>query len=181
MLQAEHPEFDTWQRLWRDILLTTVSRLALGATQPPTQLVLGVKQLEHEADHLPPFSAEVTNAWSYTSTPSYAFIVWCLFKYRIHLHGMVLRQRDNFTFILPFSWHKSMISPTRFLKTDYKIHWNDWLGIWFTCSDAAQQQQQHADTLKCIMWKWESWICSLYETRSPCNLSICDQKLFPWK
>jgi hypothetical protein len=31
-----------------------------------------------EADHSPPFSAEVKNAWSYTSTPP------------IRLHGVVL-------------------------------------------------------------------------------------------
>jgi len=46
---------------------------------------LGVKQLGHEADHSPPFSAKVNNAWSYTSTP-------------ICLHGMVLlKHRDTKT------------------------------------------------------------------------------------
>jgi hypothetical protein len=33
-----------------------------------------VKRLEREADHSPPSSAEVKHAWSYTSTPQYAFI-----------------------------------------------------------------------------------------------------------
>jgi hypothetical protein len=28
------------------------------------------------------FSAEVKNVWSYTSTPPYAFMVWCLVKHR---------------------------------------------------------------------------------------------------
>jgi hypothetical protein len=41
-------------------------------------LYLGVKQLGREADHSPPYSAEVKNAWSYTSTPP------------IYLHGLVL-------------------------------------------------------------------------------------------
>jgi hypothetical protein len=49
-------------------------RLAVGPTQPPIQWVLalspGVKRLGHEADHSPPPSAIVMNAWSYTSTPS---------------------------------------------------------------------------------------------------------------
>jgi hypothetical protein len=63
----------------------TMSRLALGPTQPPIQWVpgtlsLGVKQLECEADPSPPSSAEVKNAWSYTSTPP------------VHLHGVVLGQ-----------------------------------------------------------------------------------------
>jgi hypothetical protein len=64
-------------------LFTTVSRMALEPTQLPIQWVpgalsLGVKQLGHEADHSPTYSAEIKNAWSYTSTPP------------ICLHGMVL-------------------------------------------------------------------------------------------
>jgi hypothetical protein len=47
----------------------------------------GVKRPAREADHSPPSSAEVKNAWSYNSTPQYVFIAWCLVKHR-----------DNFTF-----------------------------------------------------------------------------------
>jgi hypothetical protein len=50
---------------------------------------LGVKRPWREADHSPPSNAEVKNAWSYTSTPQYVFMAWCLVK-----HG------DNFTFTL---------------------------------------------------------------------------------
>jgi len=76
-------------------LFTAVPRLALVSTQPPIQWVPGalspgVKQLKHEAEHLPISSAEVKNAWSYTSTPPYTFMTWCLIKQGIHLHGMVL-------------------------------------------------------------------------------------------
>jgi len=35
---------------------------------------LGVKRLGREADHSLSFSAEVENAWSYTSAPHYAFM-----------------------------------------------------------------------------------------------------------
>jgi hypothetical protein len=42
-----------------------------------------------KADYSPPPSAEVKNAWSYTSTPQYVFMAWCLVKHR-----------DNFTFTL---------------------------------------------------------------------------------
>jgi hypothetical protein len=60
-------------------LFTTAFRTALEPTQPPLQWVpgnlsLGVKRLGLEADHLPPSSAEVKNAWSYTSTRQYVFI-----------------------------------------------------------------------------------------------------------
>jgi hypothetical protein len=79
----------------RIYLFTTMSRLALGPSQPPVQWVqgalsLGVKWLRHEADHSPPSSAEVKNAWSYTSTPQYAFKAWCSVK----------KHRVNFTFTL---------------------------------------------------------------------------------
>jgi hypothetical protein len=43
----------------------------------------GVKRPGREADNSPPSSAEVKKAWSYTSTPQYVFMAWCL---------------DNFTF-----------------------------------------------------------------------------------
>jgi hypothetical protein len=55
--------------------------MALGPTQPPIQwipgdLSLGVKRPGREADYSPPSGAEVKNAWSYTSTPQYAFMAW---------------------------------------------------------------------------------------------------------
>jgi hypothetical protein len=34
-----------------------------------------------EADYSPPSSPEVKNAWSYTSTPSYAFMAWYMIMY----------------------------------------------------------------------------------------------------
>jgi hypothetical protein len=52
---------------------------------PAGGLFSGVKRLGCEANHLPPSSAEVKNAWRYTSTPQYV-MVWCLVKHR-----------DNFT------------------------------------------------------------------------------------
>jgi len=53
-----------------------------GPTHPTTQwepeaLSLGVKRVRREADYSPPSSAELKNAWSYTSTRRYAFMEWC--------------------------------------------------------------------------------------------------------
>jgi hypothetical protein len=64
-------------------LFITVSRLASGPTQPPIQWVpgalsLGVNLPGREADLSLPSTAEVKNAWSYTSIPA------------IHLHNVVL-------------------------------------------------------------------------------------------
>jgi hypothetical protein len=64
-------------------LFTTESRPALEPTEPPIQwlpgaLSLVVKRPGREADHSPPSSVELKNAWGYTSTPP------------ISLHGVML-------------------------------------------------------------------------------------------
>jgi hypothetical protein len=61
-------------------LFATVSRPALGATQSPTQwvvgaLTLGVKWPWHKADHSTLSSAKVKDVWSYTSALA------------VHFHG----------------------------------------------------------------------------------------------
>jgi len=40
----------------------------------------GVKRPGRDAEHSPPFNAEVNNAWCYTSTLQYAFMAWCSVK-----------------------------------------------------------------------------------------------------
>jgi hypothetical protein len=65
------------------LIFTTASKPPLGHTQAPIKwvpgaLTLEVKQLGHEAHHLPPSIAKVKNVWSYTSTLS------------IHHNSMVL-------------------------------------------------------------------------------------------
>jgi hypothetical protein len=56
----------------KNFLFSTLSRRALGSTQPPIQWVPGalsprVKQLVREAHHSPPTSAQVRKLWTYTS------------------------------------------------------------------------------------------------------------------
>jgi hypothetical protein len=80
----DHRGFESRQGLGI-FLITTASRPALEPTQLPIEWVpgapcLGVKRPGREADHSPPSSAEVKNAWHYTSTPQYAFMVWCSVK-----------------------------------------------------------------------------------------------------
>jgi hypothetical protein len=41
---------------------------------------LGVKRPGRKADHTPPNSAEIKNAWGFTSTLQYAFMAWCSVK-----------------------------------------------------------------------------------------------------
>jgi hypothetical protein len=65
-------------------LFFKVSRLALGPPTCPFNLYQGlfspgVKWSECEAYHFPPSIFKVKNDWSYTSTPSYAFIA-CIKK-----------------------------------------------------------------------------------------------------
>jgi hypothetical protein len=78
----------------RGILFSTASRTALRPTQSPIQWVLvsffpREKRPGREADQSPPSSAEVKNAWSYTSNSQYVCMARCLVKHR-----------DNFTFYL---------------------------------------------------------------------------------
>jgi hypothetical protein len=82
----DHRWFESGQELGI-FLCTTASRPALGTTHPPIQWVpgalsLGAKRPGHDANHSPPPSAEVKNAWSYTSTPRYALMAWRLVKDR---------------------------------------------------------------------------------------------------
>jgi hypothetical protein len=107
--------FDS-QRGLEIFLFTIAARTALGSTQPPIQWVpgglsLGIKWPDHESDHSPPSSVQVKNAWSYTSTPQYAFMAWCLVKHR-----------DNFTLIfLKFKQPQlSLIGLNKLLFSNYK-------------------------------------------------------------
>jgi hypothetical protein len=95
-----------------------VSRTALGPTQPPIRwlprsLSLGVKRPGREADNSPPSSAEIKTAWSYTSTPQYVFMAWCLVKHR-----------DNFTFYLYLIYRGWEVVDWIHLALD-KVHWPD--------------------------------------------------------
>jgi hypothetical protein len=93
-LRAGRPGYDSWQDLGI-FLLTTASRPTLEPAQPPNELVpwaltAEVKLPGRKTDHSPPSSAEAKNAWSYTATSPYVFMAWCLVKYRIRLHDIVL-------------------------------------------------------------------------------------------
>jgi hypothetical protein len=82
------------------LVFVTASRPDLDPTQHPVQWVTWapspeVKWSGREYGHSPPSSAEVKNAWSYTSTSPYAFTTWCLPKPRdkfIVLPCSILRQ-----------------------------------------------------------------------------------------
>jgi hypothetical protein len=80
---------DDWRfgsRLQLGIFLpTAASRPALGPIQLPIQgvsgaLSLGLQPPGRKADNTPPSSAEVKNAWSYTSTPTIRLMAWCSVK-----------------------------------------------------------------------------------------------------
>jgi hypothetical protein len=90
-LRAGRPGFDSWLAMMGIFLFSTASRPALGVTQPPIEWIPGilppaVKRPGLEADNSPPSSVEIKNTWSYTSTPPYVFMAWCLIQHRIRLH-----------------------------------------------------------------------------------------------
>jgi hypothetical protein len=92
-------EFDSRLAL-EMFLFSAASRTALEPAQPPTQRVPAafsplVKRPGREADHPPPSSAEVKNAWRYVSAPQYVFMAWYLVKHR-----------DNFAFTFTIPFHR---------------------------------------------------------------------------
>jgi hypothetical protein len=51
-----------------------------------------------EADISPPSSTKVKNAWSYTSTLPYVFVVWCLIKVYVFMMWHLVKHGNNLTF-----------------------------------------------------------------------------------
>jgi hypothetical protein len=69
------------------VFFASAFKPSLGPTHPliqwiPVALYPGLKRQWREADHSPPSSAKVKNAWRYTSTSQYVFMVWFLVKHR---------------------------------------------------------------------------------------------------
>jgi hypothetical protein len=71
----------------------------------------GIKRRVCEADHPLPSSAEVQNAWSFTSTPQYAFMAWCSVK---------KKHRDNWQ-IWRVHWHP-IYKMQKKVKTTQNVH-----------------------------------------------------------
>jgi hypothetical protein len=59
-------------------------------------LPLEVKVSEHEADHSPPSSGEIKNAWNYTFTPTHVFMAWCLTNHRDRFFTFSFIQTSSF-------------------------------------------------------------------------------------
>jgi hypothetical protein len=71
--------------------------IALGPTQTPIQwipggLIPGAKRPGRESDYSHLSNAEVKNTWSYTSSPQYVFMVWCLLKNKDNFALLILRR-----------------------------------------------------------------------------------------
>jgi len=66
----------------------------------PKDIFLWIKRPVCEADHSPPSSAEVENAWSYTSTPPYVSVTWYLVYILRLVTWFLLITMTTLTFIL---------------------------------------------------------------------------------
>jgi hypothetical protein len=82
-LRAGRPGFDSRQGMERLFLFATASIPAMRPSQPPIEWVPGafypgVKRPWCEADHSLSYSTKFKNAWSYTSSPKYVSMAWCL-------------------------------------------------------------------------------------------------------
>jgi hypothetical protein len=99
-------------------LFATASRPALGAYSASYPmgtmgLFTGVERPGRRPDHSFPSSAEVKNAWSYTSTPQYVFMYWLLIKHKIRFRAWYLvKRRDIFAFYI-YSWRIELVMTER--------------------------------------------------------------------
>jgi hypothetical protein len=76
-----------------------------GIASRPSLAPTGVKGPGRDADHSLPSRAEIKNAWSYTFTPQYVFILRCLIKQKKRLDDVVFSWEQvllYFTFALIF-------------------------------------------------------------------------------
>jgi hypothetical protein len=82
ILVTEDEGFNSRRRHWWDFfsLHHRLWDTSPPPLQPPIQWVQAIKRAVREADRSPPSSAEVMNAWSYTSAPPYVFMAWYLVK-----------------------------------------------------------------------------------------------------
>jgi hypothetical protein len=111
------------------VLLSGLHRVQSGFGAYPVSCLMGtgapsprVKRPGREADHSPPSSAEVKNAWSYTSIPP-VFMAWYLVKTRANflpvmwLYNFVRRHLRR-TAIINFRTHTLVITffPTKYIS-----------------------------------------------------------------
>jgi hypothetical protein len=114
-LLAGRRRFDSWQG--QGFIFSSLCPQRLWS--PPSLLsnryrglfCWGVKQLGREADHSSPSSAEVKNAWSYTSTPQYAFMAWCSVK----------AQGQLYLYLLPIFVRAEIVQSVKRLATGWMI------------------------------------------------------------
>jgi hypothetical protein len=112
-LRAGRSVFDSWQKQGFFSLRHCV-QTSSGAH--PASSPIGtwwfspaVKRPEREAGNSSSLSAEVKTTWSYTSTPQYFFMAWCLIKHWIRIHGfylyLILQVRTSWECeVLVFNW-----------------------------------------------------------------------------
>jgi hypothetical protein len=95
-------------RFWEFFYSSQRTEVGFAAHPASYPMGSGVKRPGREADHSPPSSADVNNAWNYTSTPPYIFVVWCLDKYRM------------------CSWRDTYLSPGTTLPLPITVVRNAW-------------------------------------------------------
>jgi hypothetical protein len=78
-------------------IFSPLHRVHTGSGSHPALygMCTGGKAAGREADHSPPSSTDVKNAWRYTSTPKYVFMAWWLVKHRATLPLLYLNNNSK--------------------------------------------------------------------------------------
>jgi hypothetical protein len=94
------PNWENCERRWSCTILSQYNTDHTGsrAHTLPGVLTPDVKRSGREADHSPPSSVEVKNAWSYASTLQYVFMVWRLVKHKDLIFLAILKHSFAYLF-----------------------------------------------------------------------------------
>jgi hypothetical protein len=131
-----------WQE--RDFSLLHCICTGCGPTQHPVYILralsAGVKESQHEGDHLLSSKTEDRSAWSYTSSYQYVFIMWCWIEHNIMRPWKVQCSVRMFLCIFMSLWVKEIRSNVRF---------------WSSHSSAAEDAGHlGCDAVSCVSGSW---------------------------
>jgi hypothetical protein len=121
----------------------------------PGALFPEINLTEREADHLPPTSIEIKNAWNFPSTPQYVFIACC--SRTGNVCARIAWSGSSFVLLSPLS---SLSSSQLFSQHQQSLDFNV-----FRCKSGVYARRQVWAFNTCIIYKLVGW-CLLTLTKS---------------
>jgi len=132
---------------------------------------VGVKRLDREADHSPPFSTEVKNAWRCTSSPQCVFMAWCLVKTEIRkiVNWIVSSMHWGYVHFVwavevmhevKVKWVNRLYNPCS-VKSHFHRHPTVSVFAWTMSRSLFADSFRHTEFTafwKCVSWTWSDLV-----------------------